>query len=205
MLTHVLVAEGYAGHGIDVRSRKSWESYPEASRASLHVHSLDPTRLLSDDWASTSFFPEGVFLIGNHVGYPLYLLLRTDVSQSDELTPWLPILARLTPATAYLSIPCCAWTLDVKFDRARTPSLPAKGDELDIASLHIPLEVNPAAGQSSYEAYRIWLGRLSLVCGWQIEADVLRIPSTRNWAIVGASFFRCYSVRAFLRICEQVE
>ncbi|KZV96188.1 DUF1613-domain-containing protein [Exidia glandulosa HHB12029] len=170
MLTHVLVAEGYSGHGIDVRARKSWEYYPKATRESLHVHPLDPTHVLDDEWESARFFPDGVFLIGNH---------------SDELTPWLPVLGRMTRASAYLSIPCCAWTLDAKFERSHAPDLPETGDRLEIASLHIPVELNPSAGQSSYEAYRTWLGRLSLVCGWKIEADVLRIPSTRNWALVG--------------------
>jgi tRNASer (uridine44-2'-O)-methyltransferase len=33
--------------------------------------------------------------------------------------------------------------------------------------------------------YRIWLASLSLHCGWQVECEMLRIPSTRNWAIIG--------------------
>jgi hypothetical protein len=33
--------------------------------------------------------------------------------------------------------------------------------------------------------YRIWLGSLSLHCGWEVESETLRIPSTRNWAIIG--------------------
>lgn len=40
--------------------------------------------------------------------------------------------------------------------------------------------------KSQYSAYRIWLARLSRWLGWKIECDTLRIPSTRNWAIVGA-------------------
>jgi tRNASer (uridine44-2'-O)-methyltransferase len=39
--------------------------------------------------------------------------------------------------------------------------------------------------KSQYSAYRIWLARLSRWLGWKIECDTLRIPSTRNWAIVG--------------------
>lgn len=38
-------------------------------------------------------FDEGMFLIGNH---------------SDELTPWIPILASLTRDGRFLNIPCCA-------------------------------------------------------------------------------------------------
>lgn len=187
MLTHVLVAEGYRGRGIDVRARKSWDKYPEATRASLHEHTLDPTQVLSEVWESAHYFPDGVFLIGNHVCRQLPRLITAHPrSQSDELTPWLPILSKLTGASAYFSLPCCAWTLDAKFARERVPRLPEAGDRLDIAALHLPAEMNPSAGQSSYEAYRIWLGRLSVSCGWKIETDILRIPSTRNWAIVGA-------------------
>jgi tRNASer (uridine44-2'-O)-methyltransferase len=40
---------------------------------------------------------------------------------------------------------------------------------------------------SSYSIYRIWLAALSLHCGWEVECEMLRIPSTRNWAIAGAS------------------
>jgi len=38
---------------------------------------------------------------------------------------------------------------------------------------------------SSYSMYRIWLASLSVHCGWKVECEMLRIPSTRNWAIVG--------------------
>ena len=41
------------------------------------------------------------------------------------------------------------------------------------------------SNSSSYSMYRIWLASLSLHCGWKIECENLRIPSTRNWALVG--------------------
>jgi len=31
----------------------------------------------------------------------------------------------------------------------------------------------------------VWLASLSVHCGWAVEVEMLRIPSTRNWAIVG--------------------
>jgi len=37
---------------------------------------------------------------------------------------------------------------------------------------------------SCYSMYRIWLASLSLHCGWEVECENLRIPSTRNWAII---------------------
>lgn len=40
---------------------------------------------------------------------------------------------------------------------------------------------------SAYSQYRIWLATLSHHCGWKVENETLRIPSTRNWALVGES------------------
>ena len=52
--------------------------------------------------------------------------------------------------------------------------------------LYDNLELGRDGGKtSSYSMYRIWLASLSLHCGWEIECDNLRIPSTRNWAIAG--------------------
>ncbi|KAF8995762.1 hypothetical protein BDQ17DRAFT_1519018 [Cyathus striatus] len=39
--------------------------------------------------------------------------------------------------------------------------------------------------KSAYTTYRLWLARLSVHCEWLVEADTLRIPSTRNWGVVG--------------------
>ncbi|CDO76632.1 hypothetical protein BN946_scf184868.g46 [Trametes cinnabarina] len=149
LLTHILTAEGYEGHGIDVRARTSWSHYPEATRERLHTESMDPTELVDSDGLLRThpYLHEGVFIIANH---------------ADELTPWTPVLATLFSASGYLSIPCCAWAFD--------ESLNLGGD---------------GSNASSYSRYRIWLATLSLHCGWQVECETLRIPSTRNWAIIG--------------------
>ncbi|KAG1733392.1 uncharacterized protein EDB91DRAFT_1149343 [Suillus paluster] len=187
LLTHILSAEGYSGYGIDLRARMSWAHYPEPSQAALKVHALDPTQLLSpesDTDSKDSFLAPGVFLIGNH---------------ADELTPWLPVLATLTGASGYLSIPCCAWMFDERFTRSSTvstlnfsddeslnaatsPSGEAEDEVVFISTLGLGAE---GTHKSQYSAYRIWLARLSRWLGWKIECDTLRIPSTRNWAIVG--------------------
>ncbi|KAG0698900.1 hypothetical protein DFH29DRAFT_939266 [Suillus ampliporus] len=194
LLTHILSAEGYSGCGIDLRARTSWAHYPESSQAALKVHALDPTQLLSPETdidskdEEKSFFASGVFLIGNH---------------ADELTPWLPVLATLTGASGYLSIPCCAWMFDERFTRSSAVSaLDFSDDEsLDATTAVGTLESREAENEaafisslglgaegthkSQYSAYRIWLARLSRWLGWKIECDTLRIPSTRNWTIVG--------------------
>jgi tRNASer (uridine44-2'-O)-methyltransferase len=111
--------------------------------------------------------PANCFLIGNH---------------ADELTPWVPLLATRFHASGYLSIPCCAWALDARFDRARDVPLCA----VDAASLNLGGGSEESGGSSSsYSLFRVWLAALSVHCGWAVEVEVLRIPSTRNWAIVG--------------------
>ncbi|KAH9083489.1 hypothetical protein EDB83DRAFT_2502522 [Lactarius deliciosus] len=128
LLTHILVSEGYAGHGFDLRSRTSWDTLP----------ARDPSRAFSRQTAAaaaSTLLPADCFLIGNH---------------ADELTPWVPLLA--TRVRAY-----------------RTLNLGAGGE----------------GTWSSYALYRAWLAWLSMHCGWTVEVEMLRIPSTRNWAIVG--------------------
>lgn len=188
LLTHILSTEGYSGYGIDLRARTSWAHYPDSSQAALKVHALDPTQLLSPDSSNDEekfFWEPGVFLIGNH---------------ADELTPWLPVLATLTGASGYLSIPCCAWMFDERFTRSSAASgLDFFDNEsIDAATGVVSSEAEDEAAfisslgmgaegthKSQYSAYRIWLAHLSRWLGWKIECDTLRIPSTRNWAIVG--------------------
>lgn len=160
-MTHILVSEGYAGNGVDVRRRVSWDSFPPATQESLHVHAVDPTNVE----LSTTFFPPGVFIIANH---------------ADELSPWTPVISTVKAASGYLSIPCCAWAFDIRYSRERHSEITLPPE--DIAKMNLGGE-----GQtSSYAKYRIWLAAQSVACGWELECDTLRIPSTRNWAIVGA-------------------
>ncbi|KAH8102469.1 hypothetical protein BXZ70DRAFT_1006389 [Cristinia sonorae] len=167
LLTHILVSEGYLGHGIDVRKRVSWGHYPESTQASLHVEALDPTSI-SLSSSETTYLGSGVFIIGNH---------------ADELTPWVPVLSTLCDASGYLSIPCCPWTFDMKYERSRHPPypVPTSFDEF-VESLGLG---GDGSNSSAYSRYRIWLASLHAHCGWVVESETLRIPSTRNWALVG--------------------
>jgi tRNASer (uridine44-2'-O)-methyltransferase len=167
LLTHILAAEGYAGVGIDVRARTSWSHYPTSTQSSLKVHAFDPLSLEAD----SEIFKPGAFIIGNH---------------ADELTPWVPVVSRLTKASGYISIPCCAWAFDRKFDRARDKPLPyiEEKEGAFVEGLNLGGEGSNA---SSYSMYRIWLASVNQWCGWTNECEVLRIPSTRNWAVIGES------------------
>jgi len=165
-LTHILTAEGYEGQGIDLRARTSWAHYPESTQTHLHVHAFNPAS--SSEADSDLYLKPGIFIIGNH---------------ADELTPWVPVLSTLYSASGYLSIPCCAWTFDARYERSSTPSFPIPtpnfADTLNLGG--------EGSNASSYSMYRIWLASLSLHCGWEVECETLRIPSTRNWAIIGGS------------------
>ena len=165
LLTHILIAEGYNGHGIDLRSRVSWSHYAPATQARLHVYAFNP--FFTVNTIDDPYFKPGVFIIGNH---------------ADELTPWVPVVSTIISAAGYLSIPCCAWSFDVKYDRSKAPTYPIPSDEF-VESLNLG---GTGKNDSSYSKYRIWLASLSLHCGWEVECETLRIPSTRNWATIGA-------------------
>jgi tRNASer (uridine44-2'-O)-methyltransferase len=189
LLTHILSSEGYVGTGIDLRARYSWPSFPRSTQDNLKVHALDPTSFdlgkqgENEDTDDFAFFTPGVFIIGNH---------------ADELTPWVPVLSTLHNASGYLSIPCCPWIFDAKFERSRHTPYPLppqmshpSGHETNtdmtefVEGLHLG---GHGSNESAYSSYRIWLASLSAYCGWKVETESLRIPSTRNWALIGVHF-----------------
>ena len=54
-------------------------------------------------------YPGSDWLIGNH---------------SDELTPWIPVMAAATgPDTCFFLLPCCPWDFYSKYQRADTRSV----------------------------------------------------------------------------------
>lgn len=151
------------GVGIDIRARTSWEHYPQPTRAALKVHAFNPIEYTDKPPA---FFKAGTFVIGNH---------------ADELTPWVPVVSTLYNASGYISIPCCSWAFDKKYDRSTVGNYPVPYADF-VNSLNLG---GDGTHKSSYSMYRIWLASLSLSCGWEVECEMLRIPSTRNWAIIG--------------------
>jgi hypothetical protein len=129
LLTHILISEGT---GIDIRARTSLAKYPPSTRAHLHVHAFDSTsenpnpkphsHTTECEWAERDQ-QRGTFLIGNH---------------ADELSPWLPVLATAHYASGYLSIPCCAWSFYIRFDRSVPPFPPIVADDTTDADAEHP-------------------------------------------------------------------
>ncbi|GAA5975252.1 hypothetical protein JCM5350_000206 [Sporobolomyces pararoseus] len=187
LLVFLLNSEGYKGYGLDLRERKSWSLYSPIP--DLRVTSLSPPTLLRSSLStSTPPFPPNAFLIGNH---------------ADELTPWIPLFAALTPSSAWLNIPCCLHDLTGRFE-TKTYSIPPQ--YLDSLPCPPPPASDPSALKieahpllypfyhptpsylnetSRYGSYQLFLAHLSLLCGFLPEREALRIPSTKNYGLVG--------------------
>ena len=87
------------------------------------------------------------WIIGNH---------------SDELTPWIPVLAfRSGPAVNFFLLPCCSYDFDGK-----------KYSRLDTS-------------RSQYSDYLDYIKNIANKCGFVVEIDKLRIPSTKKTCLVG--------------------
>ncbi|KAI3398607.1 hypothetical protein diail_8955 [Diaporthe ilicicola] len=171
LLTHILNEENYPGWGFDARARRSWLKYSTkvrvrtssgsfVERQSLETRILLPSviggmqpdgeEVLHDELIHNGIFPTKTFIISNH---------------ADELTPWTPILARLSDCP-FVMIPCCSHNLTGA--RFRAPPPKAKTES-----------------PSMYNSLCAWVTEIAEDCGWEVEKEMLRIPSTRNAAFVG--------------------
>jgi tRNASer (uridine44-2'-O)-methyltransferase len=136
LLVYILNDLGYNGYGIDIQKRRVWDIYDLKDR--LVERAVDPR---------TDTFEDCDWLIGNH---------------SDELSPWLPIIAnRSTTMNCNLFlIPCCFFDFNKKFDK--------KCDK-----------------KSRYDTYVDYLMKIFRLAGFFTYKDKLRIPSTKNICLVG--------------------
>ncbi|CAG0897909.1 unnamed protein product, partial [Darwinula stevensoni] len=148
LLTHVLTCEGFPGKGVDIRARKSWQLFPSTH---LIESAIMPDSTYSEDW-----------LIGNH---------------SDELTPWIPVLAaHSSPTTRFFLMPCCPYAFSGKFQR-RHSRKSIYADYLDfLMELCQVWLISKVESQSAC---------ILKVCGFDVKQDRLRIPSTKRLALVG--------------------
>ncbi|KAJ0055616.1 hypothetical protein NL108_005444 [Boleophthalmus pectinirostris] len=137
LLVHILANEGHPGKGIDVRRRKIWDMY--GPQTVLEEKAITP---------SESFlFPCTDWLIGNH---------------SDELTPWIPVIAASSYSCRYFVLPCCFFDFYGKYQRRQCK-------------------------KSQYKEYIDFISEVSQVSGFSTEEDCLRIPSTKRVCLVGKS------------------
>lgn len=184
LLVHLLNAEGYQGFGFDLQERKSWQVWKDLpGGADLRTISLDAPAMVEN---SDSLFPPGSFLIGNH---------------ADELTSWIPLLAHSIPEVyGFVNIPCCLYRLngdhfgDMKHDVSEQDLSHLLGRSKENQTFQFTQEQiergpPPAQGKSTSTTrntvYLKYLSHLHLQAGWHLEKEALRIPSTKNWALVG--------------------
>ncbi|KAK4509319.1 uncharacterized protein ATC70_007670 [Mucor velutinosus] len=85
-------------------------------------------------------------------------------NHADELVPWIPIIASKSGDNCkFMVIPCCFYGLD------------------GTRSLSLPL--SETVGK--YRAYTDYIKDIAVKAGFHVEEDYLRIPSTKNIAIIG--------------------
>lgn len=174
-LVYLLISEGHSGIGVDLQKRDIWDQYPEKVRASLRHEKMDP---LTYDCSGYDW------IIGNH---------------SDELSPWLPVMAarcqiekraravckvsgktlaggcsELEMRRAYprfFVLPCCFYDFD--------------GKKVAFGKTRRTLGVRAIAGTGKYEQYYRWIAQISRAFGFTVEYENLRIPSTKYVSILG--------------------
>lgn len=169
LLAHILVEEGYSGWGFDARRRKSWSTYSPKAQGCLKELVLIPnsvrkeTRKGLDIPRPSATDGEGV-IPGIHSGeFPKGTFIISN--HADELTPWTPILSTISESP-FMMIPCCSHNLTGARFRAPPPK-------------------ETGASSSAYASLVAWVTKLAADCGWEVEKEMLRIPSTRNTALIG--------------------
>ncbi len=162
LLVYILNQEGYKGWGFDARSRKSWAKYNTQSGSSE-----DPVDALRRLVLLPSIIEGERGDLGEaqvHDGcFPEGTFIVSN--HADELTPWTPILATISDCP-FVMIPCCSHDLTGSRHRAPPPKDKTKG-------------------ASAYASLVEWVYEIARDCGWDTETEMLRIPSTRNTALVG--------------------
>ena len=204
LLVHILIEEGYSGWGFDARRRKSWPTHSPKAQENLKELVLIPSILQTrrstasqsqcDASAADSYVaadlaeaineaavesgqtrpaddrkendPSNVPTSspGIHNGlFPKGTFIISN--HADELTPWTPILATLSESP-FMMIPCCSHALS----GARFRAAPPKG---------------ASSSTSTFASLVNWVSNIAEECGWDVEKEMLRIPSTRNTALIG--------------------
>ncbi|TPX44659.1 hypothetical protein SeMB42_g00612 [Synchytrium endobioticum] len=172
-LTYILNQEGFEGVGIDMTCRKSWSLF--GNKANLKQECLTP---------DTMKFQDADWIIGDH---------------PDELTLWVPICAaRSGYKTKFVIIPCCFHRLDggpfsiempLPISQRRPSSKNCNTGDCEIS----PFEDHTSRlshlthhlGSGRYSSYITHCEKLIQLCGYIPECEFLRIPSTKNIALVG--------------------
>jgi len=183
LLAYILSQEGYRGWGFDARRRRSWGPYNRGP-ATAEGEDKDPLEgnllkellllpsLVTQQQTTATTTDIDVLAEGRtHNGlFPKGTFIISN--HADELTPWTPVLATLSQCP-FIAIPCCSHNLAGAKYRAPPPKDKSKGS-------------------STYASLVDWVATVAADCGWEVETEMLRIPSTRNVALIGRRRTRDY-------------
>ncbi|KAK6526656.1 tRNA(Ser) Um(44) 2'-O-methyltransferase [Arthrobotrys megalospora] len=186
VLTDVLLQEGWPGYGMDARSRKIWKSFDDNVQrhlieSILIPHVIDQTPVSQKARKSyqsdqrepfytvsgsphtyhSGHFTDGTFLICNH---------------GDELTAWTPLLASLSQSP-FIVVPCCSFNLAGRRFRAQRSLCQIDGEKS-----------RESSKRSTYQLLINYIENLCCEIGVVPQKEWLRIPSTRNLAIIGRGY-----------------
>ncbi|KAL6453611.1 TRM44 tRNA [Candida maltosa Xu316] len=174
LLVYILMQEGYKGKGIDARARKSWKLYPQEVQENLLEQIIVPKILLEPHPSVANLAPTSLeqqlsstkLLESNQISTTKEFPQNTFIigNHSDELSCWIPLLG-----FPFIVIPCCSFGLNGV--RKRYP--PRKN------TMH-------KTPPSTYKALVDRVEDIAILNGWEIEKEMLRIPSTRNAAIMSS-------------------
>ncbi|CDO93806.1 unnamed protein product [Kluyveromyces dobzhanskii CBS 2104] len=192
VLCYILIEEGFKGLGVDARQRKSWSIYPADVKRCLKEQVIVPSVMLRPHPSMKQhaphlqhngrFFP--VQLVSPQLIAPATVIYSSaDLLQSpqvniaefppdtfiignhsDELTCWIPLLGY-----PFMVIPCCSHNLS--------------GNRIRYAVRDV--DRAKRLGNSTYQGLVDRVEYLAERVGWKTEKEMLRIPSTRNAAIIG--------------------
>ncbi|KAI9845606.1 MAG: tRNA(Ser) Um(44) 2'-O-methyltransferase [Thelocarpon superellum] len=214
VLVDILLREGWDGHGVDARARKSWLTFSPEVRARLSEEIIVPEPLqgeipavatsvcveseMPDDASpqretTERITAEPIFHNGIFGPHGVFVISN----HADELTGWTPFLAALS-RSPFLAIPCCSHDLGGARFRAKAAHAFASTAQSPISTIperqkEKKPEVNNIDDQkkekqkqpSAYSALVGWIEHLALELGFEVQKEWLRIPSTRNAALFG--------------------
>ena len=197
VLVWILNEEGWTGWGFDARRRKTWSTFSSAYDGRLKEMLLVPAVLQAalaappegqpaGPQTHNGVFAPGTFIVANH---------------ADELTVWTPILAFLSESP-FIAIPCCSHNFGGTRFRApanirsststTTTSVPGSTVSKTSTTLEppsaSPSKPAPKAKQptqSAYASFSAYVTRMTALLNYKPEHEYLRIPSTRNFAVLG--------------------
>ncbi|XP_065591901.1 probable tRNA (uracil-O(2)-)-methyltransferase isoform X2 [Cyrtonyx montezumae] len=135
------------------------EKYKEMVKVWPEV--TDPEKFVYEDVAIATYLLESSIVPGDSHLFP-----DTDWligNHSDELTPWIPVIAaRSSYSCRYFLLPCCFFDFHGKYSRRQSK-------------------------KTQYREYLDFVAEVGFVCGFHVEEDCLRIPSTKRVCLIGKS------------------